>query len=580
MILTEKTSKHFANGAVYLLHTEDGFPIETTDTFLPFYTKDAIGRKQNFLDNGDLGSRDERWMIGVSVASGCPVRCQFCLVPGTQINMSDFSTKSIEHIQLGDSVLSNILTEASNEYTSYASNYYKSNKVTEIFKRHYSGKIFRIRLADNSYIEVTPNHRISSYTPNKYRNKYVRADELRVGDSVFAVGAKQDNNLNNSDSWIIGWLYGFIKGDGVYTKNTNRASYKTTVSQSNDLINYAHKMTNKYFGKTSAVWEYYDGIDSHNISHHFSFGEETYKKMMEAIELHSLDDGFKKGFLAGFWDAEGFSFRNNKNLRVCNTNLDNLNLFNQYLQDIGFDAGRIVLYKSASRCYILETNVSRFKFNQIMSPLHNKKQFLESNIKIKNVGEQTKIISIETYDYDGDVYNFATETHTYIANNILVHNCATGNLKKFRNLTAEEMVAQVEFILSKNQDLIPSNSREFKINWTRMGDSFLNVEAVRQAISIISEKYPNTHHYISTIGIKDADYSWIKGHITLQVSLHSLDDARRNDLIPFKHKVTIEELGQIRTQSNLKTTINMTLVDEADFDIEKLKKYFDPQFFL
>lgn len=232
--LTEKTSKHFANGSVYLLYTEDGFPLETTDTFLPFYTKDAIGRKQNFLDNGDLGSRDERWMIGVSVASGCPVRCKFC---------------------------------------------------------------------------------------------------------------------------------------------------------------------------------------------------------------------------------------------------------------------------------------------------------------------------------------------------------ATGNLKRFRNLTAEEIVAQVEFIISKNPDRDPRNSKEFKINYTRMGDTFLNVDEVKKAISIISEKYPNTHHYISTIGIKDADYSWIKGNITLQVSLHSLDDARRNDLIPFKHKVTIEELGQIRTQSNLKTTVNMTLVDEADFDIKKLKAYFDPKFF-
>lgn len=232
--LTEKTSKHFANGSVYLLYTEDGFPLETTDTFLPFYTKDAIGRKQNFLDNGDLGSRDERWMIGVSVASGCPVRCKFC---------------------------------------------------------------------------------------------------------------------------------------------------------------------------------------------------------------------------------------------------------------------------------------------------------------------------------------------------------ATGNLKRFRNLTADEIVAQVEFIISKNPDRDPRNSKEFKINYTRMGDTFLNVDEVKKAISIISEKYPNTHHYISTIGIKDADYSWIKGNITLQVSLHSLDDARRNDLIPFKHKVTIEELGQIRTQSNLKTTVNMTLVDEADFDIKKLKAYFDPKFF-
>ena len=59
-------SKSFKNGIVYCLRLEDGMLVETTDTFLPYYTKDAIGRKQNFLDNDNLGSRSERWMIGVS----------------------------------------------------------------------------------------------------------------------------------------------------------------------------------------------------------------------------------------------------------------------------------------------------------------------------------------------------------------------------------------------------------------------------------------------------------------------------------------------------------------------------------
>jgi 23S rRNA (adenine2503-C2)-methyltransferase len=112
-----------------------------------------------------------------------------------------------------------------------------------------------------------------------------------------------------------------------------------------------------------------------------------------------------------------------------------------------------------------------------------------------------------------------------------------------------------------------------------MGEPFLNIEAVKEAIVIIDAKYPGTHHYISTIGIKDCDLSWIKDNITLQVSLHSLDENRRNNLIPFKKKMSIEELGQIRTESNLKTTVNMTLVDEEDFDIEKLRINFDPSHF-
>ena len=70
--------REFANGVVYAFRTEDGYLIETTDTFLPYYTQDSLHRKTNKLDDLNLGSRAERWMIGVSVMSGCPVHCKFC----------------------------------------------------------------------------------------------------------------------------------------------------------------------------------------------------------------------------------------------------------------------------------------------------------------------------------------------------------------------------------------------------------------------------------------------------------------------------------------------------------------------
>lgn len=39
--------KDFANGSLFAFKTTDHLPVEVTDTFLPFYTKDAICRKQN-----------------------------------------------------------------------------------------------------------------------------------------------------------------------------------------------------------------------------------------------------------------------------------------------------------------------------------------------------------------------------------------------------------------------------------------------------------------------------------------------------------------------------------------------------
>lgn len=163
--------------------------------------------------------------------------------------------------------------------------------------------------------------------------------------------------------------------------------------------------------------------------------------------------------------------------------------------------------------------------------------------------------------------------------------CSTGQLKKWRSLSTNEIVEQIKFVLDKlavtEPGYNPANCKEFKINYTRMGEPFLNIENVRGAISEIDRMLPDVkvHHYISTIGIKGSDFSWVKDNITLQISLHSLDEERRHELIPISGLMSIEELGKIRTDSNLKTTLNMTLIDTDDFDITLLQKYFDKEYF-
>ena len=56
-MLKELRHKEFKNGVVYALETEDGFPLEVTDTFLPNYTKDAINQNENVLHDYVLGDR-------------------------------------------------------------------------------------------------------------------------------------------------------------------------------------------------------------------------------------------------------------------------------------------------------------------------------------------------------------------------------------------------------------------------------------------------------------------------------------------------------------------------------------------
>jgi adenine C2-methylase RlmN of 23S rRNA A2503 and tRNA A37 len=161
--------------------------------------------------------------------------------------------------------------------------------------------------------------------------------------------------------------------------------------------------------------------------------------------------------------------------------------------------------------------------------------------------------------------------------------CATGKMKKYRNLTAMEIFEQVNFVRMQNLRYDFFDAKEAKINYTRMGEPFLNIENVKKAISYVdmlsSVFGKSVHHYISTIGVEGSDFSWVKDNITLQVSLHSLDEEHRDWLIPFKNKMPISALGKIRTDSNLKTTVNLTLVNEDDFDIKQLKAHFDPEKF-
>lgn len=215
------------------------------------------------------------------------------------------------------------------------------------------------------------------------------------------------------------------------------------------------------------------------------------------------------------------------------------------------------------RVWLLETNDFPIEVTDTFLPYYTKDA----------IGRKQNLLKCNNYESRKERWMIGVSTMS----GCLVHCkfCATGKLKKVYNLTAEEIVEQVKFVLDQNPDFNPKDSKEFKINYTRMGEPFLNINNVKKAIEMIDEMVPNTHHYISTIGIKGSDFSWIKNNITLQFSVHSFDEEYRNWLIPFKNKMTLEEMGRVQTESNLKTTINMTIVREEDFNIEELKRIFD-----
>jgi 23S rRNA (adenine2503-C2)-methyltransferase len=83
-MLEEQRHRLFTNGFVAVLNAGDNHPVETTATCLPLSTELRLLENEGKIDNRveeynkAHGYWKEKWMIGVSTLSGCPVMCKFC----------------------------------------------------------------------------------------------------------------------------------------------------------------------------------------------------------------------------------------------------------------------------------------------------------------------------------------------------------------------------------------------------------------------------------------------------------------------------------------------------------------------
>jgi 23S rRNA (adenine2503-C2)-methyltransferase len=127
--------------------------------------------------------------------------------------------------------------------------------------------------------------------------------------------------------------------------------------------------------------------------------------------------------------------------------------------------------------------------------------------------------------------------------------CGTGDYF-IRSLTVEEIVDQAVHILSNEiEGLDPIEIDKLQIMFMSMGDGLL-VKALPEALRRLYKLYPNAALLISTSG-PDVSYQEIISlaqeipTIGLQFSVHESTNEKRNELIPFKKKLTLEDIAAV-----------------------------------
>lgn len=149
--------------------------------------------------------------------------------------------------------------------------------------------------------------------------------------------------------------------------------------------------------------------------------------------------------------------------------------------------------------------------------------------------------------------------------------CASGRLKKQRNLTVGEMVAQV---LVLDQGLRQSEKRVSNIVVMGIGEPFDNYDNLIKFLAIINHDLGLAigarHITVSTCGIvpRIYDFAALKIQYNLAISLHAPLDAIRNQIMPINLRYPLAELKQAllaySEQSNRRITLEYILLKDIN----------------
>lgn len=165
--------------------------------------------------------------------------------------------------------------------------------------------------------------------------------------------------------------------------------------------------------------------------------------------------------------------------------------------------------------------------------------------------------------------------------------CASPSPEKTTNLTAEEMIAQCEYMLEGNLE----ENKIILFSFMGEGEPLLNYANVVEAMKRLPFYWPNCRLAVSTSGaspkrIIDLSNEEFSVPLKLQVSMHSLDPVRRKSLMPLAHPVTdvINALKIYReNQPNRLIELNFTLMaglNDRDEDIDLIRKHLDKSWYL
>lgn len=466
------------------------------------------------------------WAVqSINCTIGCQNACAYCLGEGTLILMADGTSKRIENVKIGDEVIG---------FTEYGRTKYKKAVVTNGWTTDQVG--YEIKLQNGTSIICSAEHRWLSnrgwkYTDGREQGQLRRPFLTSNNQIKFLSKLVDEGYFKPTPKYQSGYLAGMIRGDGTlghyqYERRgakDNRFQFRLALKDQCLIDRTKEYLTRSGVQTTEFIFD----PQGSRLSAIRTSKKSDFVKICKLIEYNFEDPEFRRGFVAGIFDAEGSGGTENPVLRIYNTDDRIIDFLQGSLSEFGFSATEDRTNKNGCRVIRVPGGLPEtVRFFQTFTPKATRKFRYEGvahhygGIKVEsitNLGERRKM------------YDITTTTSTFIANGFLSHNCFgrrlalmrkdinnlsewSTTLRTKRNERKEKTLYRGTVMFPSAHDIFPENldiCLEVIGNLLRLGNHVLITSKPRaeciNAICKEFESYWQEMLFRFTIGCLDED---------------------------------------------------------------------------
>jgi DNA repair photolyase len=353
---------------------------------------------------------------------GCSHRCIYCAGGDTPVLMGDGRTKPLSNVRSGDEIYGTIRQGSYRRYV-------KTRVVA-----HWSTvkPAYRIKLLDGTELIASADHRFLSNRGWKHVTGSEWGPDTRphlTGNNMLTgTGQFVDPPLAEAE-YRRGYLCGMIRGDG----HIGSYHYERKGRRHGDVHRFrlalvdleALQRTRTFLQEldlATTEFVFQEAVGQYKALRAIrSSSRVTVAAIQALIEWpHDPSDQWRKGFLAGIFDAEG-SY--SESLRISNTDTQIIDTVAQSFQQLGFSV-RIEDYDRPNglRCVRLLGGLPEvLRFFHSVDPAITRKRSIEGRAA-RSIG-RLRVASIDPLGIDLPMYDITTGTGDFIANGVVSHNC-------------------------------------------------------------------------------------------------------------------------------------------------------------